>query len=440
MSSNGRATRGRVPTHPDGSAVDLQSNRSAEGPAWPVPVAGLAASHSGSPGRIQRTVVGRADDTEEIEADRVARSVLDSVHTSGAGMPALAPWAPAGRATTTPGVIGAAGGELDGESEHTLRDGPGHGSSIAPATRTVLEAALGADLSDVRLHAGPSAASLNQRLSAAAFTHGRDIYFRDGLPDTSTPRGLHLLAHEATHAVQQGTGAAHESADASASPPQPVRRKLLVDGNWYGKDEEAELRRLQAEQGLPDWTATQLGAERFYVLSDDRQAWVEDTTLMFYRHKPSDGHKRKAYLKQGAKGTQPGNAPALISPATQELKEPSRVGPKHPEQRTVTKVRLFKYKADEPGVSAGHWMLECDAEGGKTGTKKIKIDLMNDGYRIYYGVTRMEPTKFSEEMSFDLDAPVTVGTLYAEFVRIANEKGSAPARTSTTVRTSRWKC
>lgn len=256
MGSNGRVARGRVPTQPDGSAVDLPSIRSAEGPSWPLPVAGLAASHNASPGRIQRTVVGRADDTEEIEADRVARSVLDSVHTSFAGMRAPVPWAATGRATTAPGVIGAAGGELDGESEHTLRDRRGHGSAIAPATRTVLEAALGSDLSDVRLHAGPTAASMNQRLAAAAFTHGRDIYFRDGLPDTSTPQGLHLLAHEATHAVQQGASAAHESADASVSAPDPVRRKLLVDGNWYGKDEEAELRRLQVDQGLPGWTAT----------------------------------------------------------------------------------------------------------------------------------------------------------------------------------------
>lgn len=68
-----------------------------------------------------------------------------------------------------------------------------------------MELAFGADFGAVRVHAGPEASELNQRIQATAFTTGNDIYFRDGMPDTSSSSGQELLAHELTHTIQQST-------------------------------------------------------------------------------------------------------------------------------------------------------------------------------------------------------------------------------------------
>jgi Domain of unknown function (DUF4157) len=47
---------------------------------------------------------------------------------------------------------------------------------------------------------------LSQDLSAHAFTHGSDVYFNSGKFAPDTEGGRHLLAHELTHTVQQGSG------------------------------------------------------------------------------------------------------------------------------------------------------------------------------------------------------------------------------------------
>ncbi|HSK23215.1 MAG TPA: DUF4157 domain-containing protein [Egicoccus sp.] len=78
------------------------------------------------------------------------------------------------------------------------------GTPVDADAVSAVGAHLGADLSEVRLHAGPRAADLNAQMHAKAFTVGHDVFFRDGLPDASTPDGLELLAHELVHTVQQG--------------------------------------------------------------------------------------------------------------------------------------------------------------------------------------------------------------------------------------------
>jgi ribosomal protein S18 acetylase RimI-like enzyme len=65
-----------------------------------------------------------------------------------------------------------------------------------------MEAALGANFSDVRIHVGPEAASIG----AIAFTWGTDIHFSPGQYNPHTPHGQFLLGHELTHVVQQRAG------------------------------------------------------------------------------------------------------------------------------------------------------------------------------------------------------------------------------------------
>lgn len=82
----------------------------------------------------------------------------------------------------------------------------GGGSSLDDGTKARLEDGLGADMSGVRVHTDGEADSLARSVDATAFTTGNDIFFRQGSYDPGSERGLHLLAHEATHTVQQSQG------------------------------------------------------------------------------------------------------------------------------------------------------------------------------------------------------------------------------------------
>ncbi|MGH2476797.1 MAG: DUF4157 domain-containing protein, partial [Candidatus Limnocylindrales bacterium] len=132
-------------------------------------------------------------------------------------------------------VVGTAGGPLDADTDHAVRSARTGGTRIAPGVQQHLGEAMGADVSNVRLHTGPQAAELNDRVQASAFTLGNDVFFRDGLPDTSTPSGMHLLAHEVAHTVQQGASAVRRRSGkkktAPSGPTAPVNPGPAVAGH-----------------------------------------------------------------------------------------------------------------------------------------------------------------------------------------------------------------
>jgi len=78
----------------------------------------------------------------------------------------------------------------------------GGGRPLPEAVRGKMEAALGADFANVRVHVGPQA----QRIGAIAFTVGSDIYFAPGRYQPDTVHGQQLLGHELAHVVQQRAG------------------------------------------------------------------------------------------------------------------------------------------------------------------------------------------------------------------------------------------
>ena len=69
-----------------------------------------------------------------------------------------------------------------------------------------LEQALGADLSALRVHTGSQSVEANKAISARAYTIGHDIHFNEGQYNPESSEGQGLLAHEATHVVQQASG------------------------------------------------------------------------------------------------------------------------------------------------------------------------------------------------------------------------------------------
>ncbi|MEO7735141.1 MAG: DUF4157 domain-containing protein, partial [Kofleriaceae bacterium] len=69
-------------------------------------------------------------------------------------------------------------------------------------------ASLGSDLSSVRVHTGAASAVAAEGLGARAFAVGQDIHFAAGQYRPDEASGVHLLAHETAHTVQQAGGAA----------------------------------------------------------------------------------------------------------------------------------------------------------------------------------------------------------------------------------------
>ncbi len=73
--------------------------------------------------------------------------------------------------------------------------------------RSQFEGSTGADLSGVRVHTGSESAQAASAVGAHAYTVGQDIHFAEGKYAPADPFGLHLLAHEVAHTVQQQGGA-----------------------------------------------------------------------------------------------------------------------------------------------------------------------------------------------------------------------------------------
>ncbi|MGD0003983.1 MAG: DUF4157 domain-containing protein [Anaerolineaceae bacterium] len=80
------------------------------------------------------------------------------------------------------------------------------GHNLDQSTRESLEEGLGSDMSGVKIHTDNEADRLARSVDSVAFTTGQDIFFKSGAYNPASTEGLHLLAHEATHTIQQSNG------------------------------------------------------------------------------------------------------------------------------------------------------------------------------------------------------------------------------------------
>ena len=140
--------------------------------------------------------VGAPDDAYEREADEVAKAATSPSRASETGVVG----SKLGRANATRKTLrrqALRGGVSAGAAPAHLPGG--EGSPLSGQVRQRVEPLLGADLSGVRVHAGPEAARAAQAINARAFTHKNHIW----LGPNESPDNTELISHEATHVFQE---------------------------------------------------------------------------------------------------------------------------------------------------------------------------------------------------------------------------------------------
>lgn len=150
------------------------------------------------------------------------------------------------------------------------------GRPLEPEVRTDMEARLGHDFSDVRVHDDSAATSSAQAVNAHAYTVGSNVVFQRDRYDPSSAAGKVTLAHELTHVVQQrsgpvdGTSApggikvsdpsdrfereASANAERAMSAPAPVQPKAISTTGPFvqrveGEEEEVQGAFVQRAEG-----------------------------------------------------------------------------------------------------------------------------------------------------------------------------------------------
>jgi hypothetical protein len=126
-------------------------------------------------------------------------------------------------------------GARRGGIEAAFLGAPGTGGPLPSGERAFFEPRFGVDLSGVRVHADPAAASASHALGARAFGIGPELAFAAGEFQPATTEGRRLLAHELAH-FALGHAGLRRKRDASADPDREADEPLPPETD---EDEEA---------------------------------------------------------------------------------------------------------------------------------------------------------------------------------------------------------
>ncbi|WP_414080029.1 DUF4157 domain-containing protein [Streptomyces sp. KN37] len=123
--------------------------------------------------------------------------------------------------------------EVQRSAVHDVLRAPGR--PLDEATRADMEARLGADFSDVRIHSDSAARSSAAEVGARAYTSGSHVVVGDGGADR------HTLAHELVHVIQQRRGPVAGTDDGTGL-------KVSDPADRFEREAEATARRVMAGQ------------------------------------------------------------------------------------------------------------------------------------------------------------------------------------------------
>jgi len=143
-----------------------------------------------------KLTIGVADDVYEREADRVADKIMQMSASSSYDGDNFHKDIGIQRISANPNSSYTLESDLDVNLNQS------GGKPLSLTTRQFMEPRFGVDFSHVRLHADSNAHQMVSQLQARAFTYGHHIWLGSGESD----HDKNLIAHELTHAVQQGVG------------------------------------------------------------------------------------------------------------------------------------------------------------------------------------------------------------------------------------------
>lgn len=119
------------------------------------------------------------------------------------------------------------------------------GSPLGPAWSGLARGWFGTDFSDVRVHADVAARDAAEAIDASAYTVGRNIVFRDGVP-ARNGEGMRLVAHELAHVLQHRESTVAPQGNHVSDPADPAEREAdaiadrVVAGTMTGAVESAD--------------------------------------------------------------------------------------------------------------------------------------------------------------------------------------------------------
>ncbi|MFB4317352.1 DUF4157 domain-containing protein [Actinomadura sp. 21ATH] len=225
-----RVAHAPAPRRPAHDTVSSGRRLLSQGPAEPDPTTAPLTGRTGhepaqarAPPRVltKLHVTGSADPWE-VEAEAVAALVLRGAALHEGGPRHGGHGGTAGRVGHLPAAAGTHWHQaLDTRTADTVTAAisSGAGSPLPGSVRARIEAVLGADLSPVRVRQDADCAVAARVLGARAFTAGDTIHLAAG----ASVHDIRLIAHEATHVVQQGS---MRRSPAAPRPPPLVLRDV----------------------------------------------------------------------------------------------------------------------------------------------------------------------------------------------------------------------
>jgi len=147
------------------------------------------------------------------------------------------------------------GWSFAGQPVHAASD---DGAPLTPGWQARLGAALGDDVSHVRVHQGAEAADLTRRARADAVTIGDHVALAPGAQDLTGRQGARRLAHEVAHAVRHrdtglalrdGTGTPTPATTLAGLPEADRKRIQVVTNTVQAAPSAAELRGTYFDKG-----------------------------------------------------------------------------------------------------------------------------------------------------------------------------------------------
>ncbi|WP_084669197.1 DUF4157 domain-containing protein [Spirulina major] len=267
------AAKSLPPWNPEGPTVD--------------PLARL----SQTPSIQTKLTVGAANDKYEQEADRVAKNVVQRIHS-----PLADPSTESIQRETldeeedlqTKPLLqrqtAADGGDVSSDLESSIKKAKGGGQSLNTNLQAKMGEAMGADFSGVKVHTDSQSDQLNQAVQAKAFTTGSDVFFRKGEYNPGSKGGQELIAHELTHVVQQNGGAVQTKSIHHTDASNESVQRLKWSEVYTGSTSVVGISESQMPEGVEAETGEQETIDRNVWAGQTKKGrsgflWHKDSTL-----------------------------------------------------------------------------------------------------------------------------------------------------------------